>query len=160
MKEVAGYIFLILLITGFAFTNRDEDKMRSFNWLIGSWTMNTNRGAIMESWVKLNDSTIGGESIFIKNTGGTEQREKLRFIYSNKQYFYCVTFLGQNNNEEVKFRITSFTDSSFVSENLQHDFPKRIIYNKMTKDTIYAYVDNGSSLPARKFDFYYSRSKY
>ena len=158
MKRIAGPLILIFLLSAFAFTN-GEDKMQSFNWLIGSWTMNTNRGAIMESWIKLNDSTIGGESIFIKNTGGTEQREKLRFIYSNKEYFYCVTFLGQNNNEEVKFRITSFTDSSFVSENLQHDFPKRIIYNKVAKDTIHAYVDNGSSVPARKFDFYYSRYK-
>lgn len=157
MKGVVGFFAMIFLFPAIVET-RDENKMRSFNWLIGSWTMNTGRGAIMESWIQLNDSTIGGESIFIKNTGGTEQREKLRFIYSNKEYFYCVVFLGQNNNAEIKFRIISFADSGFVAENQQHDFPKRIIYKLINKDTIHAVVDDGE-IPKKKFDLYYSRYK-
>ena len=157
MKIAVGFFALIFLLSAFI-EKKDENKMQSFKWLIGSWTMNTNRGAIMETWIQLNDSTISGESIFIKITGGTEQREKLRFIYSNKEYFYCVTFLGQNNNEEIKFRITSFADSSFVSENLQHDFPRRIIYKLTNKDTIHAVVDDGE-IPKKKFDFFYSRYK-
>ncbi len=156
MKIVVAFV-LIFFLAAFI-EKKDENKMQSFKWLIGSWTMKTGRGAIMESWIQLNDSTIGGESIFIKITGGTEQREKLRFIYSNKEYFYCVTFLGQNNNEEIKFRITSFADSGFVSENLQHDFPKRIIYKLINKDTIHAVVDDGE-VPKKKFDFFYSRYK-
>ena len=152
MKIVVGFFVLIFLVPGFI-EKKDENKMRSFKWLIGSWTMKTGRGAIMENWIQLNDSTIGGESIFIKNTGGTEQREKLRFIYSNKEYYYCVVFLGQNNNEEIKFRITSFADSSFVSENRQHDFPRRIIYNLIHKDTIHAVVDDGDN-PKKKFDIF------
>jgi|SRR5688572_13738127 len=157
MKIAVVFFVLAFLLSAFI-EKKDEDKMQSFKWLIGSWTMKTARGAIMESWVQLNDSTIGGESIFIKITGGTEQREKLRFIYSNKDYFYCVTFLGQNNNQEIKFRITSFADSSFVSENRQHDFPKRIIYKLIHKDTIHAVVDDGE-IPKKKFDFFYSRYK-
>ena len=157
MKIVVGFFVLIFLLSAFI-KKKDENKMQSFKWLIGSWTMNTNRGTIMESWTQLNDSAIGGESIFIKNTGGTEQREKLRFIYSNKEYFYCVTFPGQNNNEEIKFRITSFADSNFISENLQHDFPKRIIYKLINKDTIHTVIDDGE-IPKRKFDFFYSRYK-
>ena len=104
MKVVVGLFTLVFLLPALN-DKKDENKMQSFKWLIGSWTMKTARGAIMESWVQLNDSTIGGESIFIKITGGTEQREKLRFIYSNKEYFYCVVFLGQNNNEEKKFLV-------------------------------------------------------
>ena len=157
MKVVAGFFVLVFLLPAFI-EKKDENKMQSFKWLIGSWTMTTGRGAIMENWIQLNDSTIGGESIFIKNTGGTEQREKLRFIYSNKEYFYCVVFLGQNNNEEIKFRITSFADSGFVSENMQHDFPKRIIYKLMNKDTIHAVVDDGE-ITKKKFDFFYLRYK-
>ena len=157
MKIVVSFFVLIFLLSAFI-EKKDENKIQAFKWLIGSWTMKTARGAIMESWTQLNDSTIGGESIFIKITGGTEQREKLRFIYSNKEYFYCVTFLGQNNNEEIKFRITSFSDSSFVSENGQHDFPKRIIYKLINKDTIHAVVDDGE-IPKKKFDFFYSRYK-
>jgi len=157
MKVVAGFFVLVFLLPAFI-EKKDENKMQSFKWLIGSWTMTTGRGAIMENWIQLNDSTIGGESIFIKNTGGTEQREKLRFIYSNKEYFYCVVFLGQNNNEEIKFRITSFADSGFVSENGQHDFPRRIIYKLINKDTIHAVVDDGEN-PKKKFDIFYSRYK-
>lgn len=133
-------------------------NMQSFEWMVGSWTMKTRNGTIMETWVSLNDSTMGGESILIKNTGATEQREKLRFICTRKEYFYCVTMPGQNNNEEIKFRVTSFADSSFVSENLQHDFPKRIIYQLINKDSIHAVIDDGE-VPKKKFDFFYSRYK-
>lgn len=157
MKVVVGFFALAIILAAFI-EKEDENKMQSFKWLIGSWTMKTGRGAIMENWIQLNDSTIGGESIFIKNTGGTEQREKLRFIYSNEEYYYCVVFLGQNNNEEVKFRITSFADSGFVSENMLHDFPRRIIYKLVNKDTIHAVVDDGE-IPKKKFDFFYSRHK-
>ena len=160
MKKILGFLILLFLTATFSFTKKkEENKMRSFQWMVGSWTMKTKNGAIMETWVSINDSTLGGEGVMVKNTGGTQQLETTRLIYRNKEYFYCSVAHGQNNEEETKFKITSFSENGFVSENPAHDFPKRITYQLISKDSLHAFIDGGSSMPDKKSDFYYSRKK-
>jgi hypothetical protein len=160
MKKIYGFLILLFLTTAFSFTNKvDENKMQSFQWIVGSWTMKTKNGAIMETWALLNDSTIGGESIMVRNSGSTQQLEDTRLVYRNKEYFYCSVAHGQNDEKEVKFKITSFSDNRFVSENPAHDFPRRITYQLISKDSLHAFIDGGPSMPDKKSDFYYSRNK-
>ena len=159
MKKIIKTVLLFFIISGFIVNKEYENKMQSFQWMVGSWTMKTKNGAIMETWVSINDSTLGGESIMVKNTGGTQQLENTRLIYRNKEYFYCSVAHGQNNEEETKFKITSFSESGFVSENPAHDFPKRITYQLINKDSLHAFIDGGPSMPDKKSDFYYSRNK-
>ncbi len=158
MKKGFGFLILLFLVTAFA-EKIVESKMQSFKWMVGSWIMKTKNGAIMETWVPVNDSTLAGEGIMIKNTGGTQQLETTRLIYRNKEYFYCSVAHGQNNEEETKFKITSFSENGFVSENPAHDFPKRITYQLINKDSLHAFIDGGPSMPDKKSDFYYSRNK-
>lgn len=157
MKKIVSFIVLIILLS--AFVEKRENKMRSFSWMVGSWSMKTNRGAIMETWTTVNDSTMGGESVMIKNAGEKQQLENIRLVYRNNEYYYCPTAHGQNNEQEVKFRITSYSENGFVAENPQHDFPKRITYRLVNKDSVHAFVDGGPSMPNKKSDFYYSRFK-
>ena len=159
MKHIIRIGLLFFVIAGFT-TNKDQESdLQSFKWMVGSWTMKTKNGAIMETWVSLNDSTLGGESIMVKNTGGTQQLENTRLIYRDKEYFYCSVAHGQNNEKEIKFKITSFSENGFVSENPAHDFPRRITYQLINKDSLHAFIDGGPFMPGKKSDFYYSRYK-
>lgn len=133
--------------------------MQSFQWMVGSWTMKTKNGAIMETWVSINDSSMAGESIMIKATGGAVQLENVRLIHRDNVYYYCPTAHGQNNEQEIKFNISSFTDAKFVAENTEHDFPKRISYMMIAKDSVHAQVDDGMEPPVKKSEFHYSRFK-
>ena len=159
MKKIIKAGLLFFIITGFIVNKDHENKMQSFQWMVGSWTMKTKNGAIMETWVSINDSTLGGESVMKKITGGTQQLENTRLIYRNKEYFYCSVAHGQNNEKEVKFKLTSFSENGFISENPAHDFPKRITYQLINKDSLHAFIDGGPSMPDKKSDFYYSRFK-
>ena len=155
-------LILILLFFSIGLISRIHSykyKMSSFKWMIGSWKMETKRGAILETWISSNDSTLSGESIRINLTGGTDLLEKIQLVSRNKEYFYIPTAQGQNENKPVKFKITSFSDSGFVAENPAHDFPKRISYNLMSKDSIHAFIDGGPSMPEKKSNFYYLRIK-
>jgi|KBSSwiS6_1023812.scaffolds.fasta_scaffold00284_20 hypothetical protein len=160
MRRVLFVITLFMILAGFL-TKRNfyTNKMQSFKWIAGSWTTNVKRGAIMETWILLNDSTMVGESILIKSTYGTEPLENVRLVCRNNEYFYCPTAHGQNNEKEVKFKITSFTDSSFIAENPEHNFPKRISYIRINSDSVHAFVDGGPSNTSRRSDFHYSRYK-
>jgi hypothetical protein len=160
MKRSFICISLIILLTGFVgLHEKVSDKMKAFRWLIGSWRMNTNKGSIAEEWKTITDHSYAGKSWFINKDSSIRPFEKIQLLYKNKQYYYIPTADGQNNELPVEFRITSFSSSGFVAENPQHDFPKRITYKLINKDSIHAWIDAGPSMPEKKSDFYYSRIK-
>lgn len=156
-------IISCIILVSAAFSNKENSNaadMHSFDWLIGKWKMETKKGIIYEKWKSSNDSTLSGKSMLVKNTtGDTVFLEKIQLVYRNKEYFYIPVAEGQNNNQPVEFKLTSHNETGFVAENPEHDFPKRIIYNLITKDSIHAVVDGGPAIPQKKSNFYYSRQK-
>lgn len=157
MKKIVLPVFLFLLVT--AFSEKPVNKMSQFDWLTGSWTMKMKKGTIMESWHSYNDSTMLGESLMISLTGQSNVLENLKLSYQSGTYYYISRVKGQNSGQEVKFRITSHSENGFVAENPEHDFPKRITYELVNKDSIHAFIDGGPSMPEKKSDFYYSKYK-
>jgi hypothetical protein len=155
---LATGIFIISTLS--FYKKQPESKIDSFKWLVGSWTMKKKNGSsIMENWQHLNDSTLGGESLNFSMTGQSKVLENLTLAYQSGTYYYISKVNGQNNNESVKFKITSHSEKEFVAENPEHDFPKRITYQLINKDSIHAFIDGGPAMPDKKSDFYYSRYK-
>ena len=155
---------VILMIACIAFISFNSvppaDSIKKFEWLKGVWMMKKkNGGAIMESWIRSNDSTLNGESVNISLTGISRVMESLELAHRNGGYYYISAVKGQNNNQAVSFKLTSYSDSGFVAENPQHDFPKRISYRLVNKDSIHAFIDGGPAMPEKKSNFHYSRIK-
>lgn len=154
-------LFLVTAFSFYAFTKKNnENKMQSFKWLEGSWVMKKkNGGHIMENWHAYNDSTMLGESLGFSISGQSSVLENLKLSYQSGTYYYTSRVSGQNNNQEVAFKITSHSEKGFIAEKPDHDFPKRITYELVTKDSIHAFIDGGPAMPGKKSDFYYSRYK-
>lgn len=161
MKKTVFALIALVVLAGFTVSfNYTGNKMSSFAWLLGSWTMKkSNGGAIMETWVRRNDSTFSGEGLSISMTGRSTVKEKLQLVYRSGKYYYIATVADQNNNQPVKFAITSHSDKGFVAENPEHDFPRRIAYTLAGPDSIHVVIDGGLSLPGKKSDFYFTRYK-
>ena len=134
-------------------------NMKSFNWLQGSWQMQTRRGIIVEKWAVANDSSYAGESKMIRADGTEIPLEKIELAFRNGNYYYIPTVKNQNGEQPVEFKITSLSETGFVAENPQHDFPKRIRYTLVNRDSIHAVIDDGAATPVKKSNFYYSRKK-
>ena len=152
---------LLLLITSICFSagERKISKLDSFNWILGNWYMQKKSGLITESWQKSNDSTFNGNSYLIKTTGEKMLLENIELVYRQQQLLYIPTTANQNNQQPVRFTITSHTNESFTAENPEHDFPKRITYTMINKDSLHAVTDGGPVMPQKKSAFYYSRQK-
>lgn len=151
----------LLLLTVCSFTT-EEDKtanIKSFSWLQGSWQMQTRRGIITEKWIIANDSTLAGKSMMTRADGTEIPLEKIELAFRKGSYYYIPTVKNQNGEQPVEFKITSHNETGFVAENPQHDFPKRITYTLVSKDSIHAIIDDGTAAPVKKSDFYYSRKK-
>ncbi len=148
-----------LLFVQFIKLENKQHCIDQFKWMNGSWKMKTKNGIIIESWKTINDSTMEGKSFFIKNNTDSTFLESIEIIARNNQCYYRPTANGQNENMAVTFKMSFYNEKGFVAENPAHDFPKRISYLLINKDSIHAFIDDGAELPKMKSNFYYSRVK-
>ena len=154
-----SYLFLVLLIGSITCNSCKETSGKSFHfeWLAGSWMMQTNDGLINEDWTVINDSLLTGSSAFV-NKDGIHPFETIQLSIRNKRALYIVT--GTNDtagNRTVAFEITQHDQKSFTAENAGHDFPRRISYRLIRDDSIHAWIDGGEKEPSKRSDFYYKR---
>lgn len=152
-------IALSLLFLFYACTSDTKQQtVQPFTTLTGDWQMPEGDGFVTESWKQINDTLLEGRSDYRKGDS-IIPFETIQLFLQKDSFYYKVKAAGQNNELPVAFTITSFSDSSFVAENKQHDFPKRISYTFINKDSIYARVDDGLTVPERKAEYYYKRVK-
>jgi len=59
----------------------------------------------------------------------------------------------------VVFKLTKNSDNEAVFENLQHDFPQRIIYRRESADALFARVEGSEKGVNKAIDFRYKRAK-
>lgn len=150
------FLVTILLIILISCKQKENKKVDVFNWLNGQWTMNTDDGMVTEEWKTYNDSLMEGKSDFVKGDS-VIPFETIRLFRRGIDFYYEAKAARQNNEQPVEFKLSSFSDSGFVAENPQHDFPKRIIYRLINKDSIHAFIDGGISMPEKRADFYYKK---
>ena len=157
MKAVA---FALVFITSLpAFVNEQKDN-KAFNRLYplqGKWIMRTGKGFIGEEWIKINDDYLQNRGYMIKGKD-TIITERVALTNTKEGIFYTSTVEDQNNKQPIAFRLTAADDNTFVFENQQHDFPKRIVYKLITADSLHAWIDDGTETGKRQ-DFYYKRQK-
>ena len=139
-------------------SSKKFEKLEKMNWLIGSWEQELPEGTLVESWTKENDSLFTGKTCMIINndTGFTEQIT-LKMIGTD--VFYIPVVNGQNQNLPVSFKMVSGINGEFVFENLQHDFPQRIIYRNSKPDSLYARIEGNYNGEFRKEEFTLGRDK-
>ena len=158
------YIAAIVMFCCFwllACNNKNEQPQKGIDqlkWLSGNWQTKGEEVTTTEEWSEVHDGHMHGRSDIIKGDS-VIPFETVEIFKRDSSFFYEVKAAGQNNEQPVAFRMTSFSDSGFVAENPQHDFPKRITYRLVNKDSIHASIDGGLQMPDKKADFFYSRVK-
>src|SRR5690606_3785813 len=95
-----------------------------------------------EHWDKLNDNSLKGFSYKLNN-GQLTISEYLDISRSSNKTIYTATVVNQNNGESVNFELTQ-SDSTFIFENPEHDFPKIIVYQKLSDTELSVSVSNGN----------------
>lgn len=140
MFQKTTFILLLLAIVSCKNQEANEkDKLKSANWLLGKWETKTAEGILSENWKQLNDSTFQGESFFIKNKD-TLHFESIILQQKGEELFYNATVKGQNDNKTVPFKMTSVTKKQLVFENPKHDYPQKITYSQISKDSLVASI--------------------
>lgn len=130
---------MLILVMALTFASCGKSKVVSkivvADWLLGNWENKSDDGDLLENWKKVNDSLYEGESYFIKGKD-TLHFEKIQMKQKGEALFYITTIKGQNNDKPVTFIQNDTIEKQLVFENPKHDFPQKIAYSKITKDSI------------------------
>lgn len=130
----------ILCTSLFLFQSCSSDKsveLSSLKWMLGNWESKNEEGTLYENWDKVNDSTYNGHAFAISTDGDTTFSENAKVILRNGQIIYSVTV---NNEETTDFTLVDIEEQA-VFENINHDYPQRIIYKKMPNDSLFARIE-------------------
>jgi hypothetical protein len=117
----------------------EKDKIKIANWLLGKWENKIDEGTLSETWKQVNDSTFQAESFFIKGKD-TLHFETIVLQQKGEELFYNASVKGQNSDKPVPFNMTSETAKKLVFENPKHDYPQKITYTIITKDSLVAEI--------------------
>ncbi len=156
MKKVILLFAAAALLSSAAVDISPKKSFRKLKMLQGTWKMETRRGAIYEEWKAGTAAEINGRSYTVKGAD-TMLLEAVVLRYNAKGVFYIPTVRNQNGQQPVTFRMTADSAGQFIFENPQHDFPKRIVYHFVQKDSVHAWIDDGMPGTKKRSDFYYKR---
>jgi hypothetical protein len=114
-------------------------KIAKINWLIGEWRNNSPEGNLTETWVQQNDSVLACKTFFVVGTD-TVFSEEITLEQQGEELLYIPVIKNQNNGLPVEFKLTTATDNLLIFENPQHDFPQKLTYTLVNKDSLIAEI--------------------
>ncbi len=149
-KIIINSTFTLIIFSVIACGNptdapKSEDKKPEYtelikaSWLIGTWKNDSMNVHATEIWSIRNDSSYEGKS-YIQIGTDTVSTELISLEQRGKELFYIPIVKDQNNNEPVKFVLTSLTSKQLVFENPAHDFPQKISYTQIAADSLLAEI--------------------
>ncbi len=137
MKTIpAAVLSASLLVAGIA--GAAPQDLASLSWLPGCWAQEGSEPGTIEQWMPLAGGTYLGMSRTIRG-GKTATFEFLQIRHdANAQIVYVALPSGQ---QPTNFTAKSVSSTEVVFENLQHDFPQRIIYRSLSADRLSARIE-------------------
>lgn len=131
---------------------------RKLHALEGVWKMNGSRAVLCEEWKKIGKNYLHNKGYLVKGSD-TTVTERVALTRTKEGIFYTSTVEDQNNKKPIVFKMTSATGNTFVFENPAHDFPKRIVYQIVSGDSLHAWIDDAVEGTKKVRHFYYTRQK-
>lgn len=125
-------------------------------WLAGCWEAGTGNRVTLEMWMPPAGGLMIGGSRTVAG-GAARAFEHLRLRAMDDRLVYTAIPSGQ---QETAFTSVVVSDTLLVFENLEHDFPQRIIYRKQGADSVVARAEGpGRDGATRGFDIPFGRTR-
>lgn len=146
MKHLMFFLLLPVLALG----QTQRFSLDSLAWLGGCWNGSSDARVYQEQWMKPSGKTMLGMSRTVAN-GKTVEYEFLRLHEeANGNIFYTAEPSGQS---ETSFTLVKLSHAEAVFENLDHDFPQRIVYRLHGDGSLTARIEGKSKGKERGVDF-------
>lgn len=136
-------VYLTVLLCSATAAGQNCNDLKQMAWLIGDWTSESDTQVITESWQQTSALTFEGVGITITRSNNNISREWLRLLSMKDQIFYLAKV--DHNALPVPFQLTGCADDTLTFRNPQHDFPKKIVYQRLNNEEMKVTVSDGES---------------
>jgi hypothetical protein len=136
-------------VTLVAASAQGGDDVRTAGWLAGCWELRAGARVTTEMWMDpAGGLMLGASRTVVRDTA--REHESLTLRMREGKLTYTATPVRQS---ETHFAAIHVSDTALVFENLQHDFPQRIIYRKRGADSVVARIEGPRNGQTRGIDF-------
>lgn len=142
MKRV--FLSCMLSILTAVVSGQTTTDFPQLKWLEGTWKkISTKPGrAGYEKWESSTPSSMKGTGVTLHGED-TVFSEKLELVVKGHAIYYVADV--PENKAPVWFKMTSISRNGFTCENNDHDFPKKIVYEREDKKLKVTVSGNGKS---------------
>ncbi len=109
-----------------------SSPMSDLELILHEWSGEQGGANFTERWEKVSDTEYKGTGVG-KMGEDTVFKEFLKIEQLGEEVFYVA---NPNNEGPVHFKLTSQKNNMFTFEKPDHDFPKTIIYNFKSEDSL------------------------
>lgn len=152
------FILIMGLIALAACKQKDQNLIERCDWIIGTWANQNSKAITYETWTQINEQELMAKSYALNNQD-TILFETIQFIQQGKDIYYIPTVVNQNEGLPIRFALSQLTDSSWIVENPGHDFPQKITYHQIAKDSLLASISGVQDGAERAVNFSMKRIK-
>jgi Domain of unknown function (DUF6265) len=148
---------LLLLMTPLALraqaapasANAPAADIARLSWLTGCWELRTASRVTQESWI----APAGGLMLGTSRTVVREVAREFEFLRIESRAGVATYVAQPNGGTATPFGATAVSDTAVTFENLQHDFPQRIMYRRVGADSLVARIEGPQGGQVRGIDF-------
>lgn len=140
MRSLLIPLIVLIVIT----CSSKKPTVEPFHWMAGNWQKvdADSSSQSVEVWQIESDKLMIGYGLTTANLD-TLFYEQLKIVVEGDAFYY-IADVGQG---VVRFKLVASTPESWTFENPEHDFPKRIIYQKSGEKMLAFTEAEGVSIP-------------
>ena len=137
---IKNILMMMVMFVGMVYSQQQPQtvKIDELVWLSGLWAIDQGERTGEEFWRPLLNGRLEGKSTMKKKGKITLQEKMVIEQDSSGTLFYRVTSGGQRM---VSFKLVNSGPTSFTFENKKHDYPQRIIYERIGEDSLRASIE-------------------
>jgi len=155
MKKVFIFFVTVFLLS-FVEISQQQTFQQLYALTGGTWVMKTKKGFLCERWEKISGNLLRNQSYKVEGAD-TTLLEHVQLSQERNGINYTSTVANENGGNAVPFKLTESKDGLFIFSNPEHDYPQRIVYHLISKDSLHAWIDGKYNGKQAKQDFYYKR---
>jgi len=153
MKKPSHVQANLVLVSSLLATNIHAVDMTAPEWLAGCWAQEKAERGSIEMWMPPAGDVMLGMSRTVRD-GKTTAHEFMQIrVQSNALVFIALP----SSQREATFTAVRNADREIVFENLEHDFPQRIIYRRTGPDALSARIEGMREGKVRGIDYSFKK---
>lgn len=130
---------ILVLLGVFIFPAMADEQPVSVDlkFLSGTWRMQRGSTTVEETWT----SNVGGVMLGVSRTMRGDKTVFFEFLRIEKRADGATYYVAQpRGNPPTDFKLTSAEGGTVTFENPSHDFPQKIVYERVSDDTLRARI--------------------